>query len=270
MSRVIKRSNLTLVEPRVIHLSELEEITDNTRQTPKPLTPDNGSNRGEVATVQEEASRILKETEQMVMELLQKARDEAHEIINNSQDEADLILSQAFEEAGKIKSDAQKKGYEEGLRRAHQEIEADRQQTLQQSQQIVAKARQTKLDMFKSCESDMVRLVMAVARRIVAGELVTNPDFIINIIREAIEYIEGSENITVYVNTDDVERVLQFMEQESLTKVGNNDESIEVKGDSRIAAGGCIIESDAGVVDACLETRKRSLEKAVQDVLIDE
>jgi flagellar assembly protein FliH len=141
---------------------------------------------------------------------------------------------------------------------------------LEQSQQIIEQARQIKLNTLKSIEIDIVRLVLAIARKTIAGELNTNPDVVVNVAREAINYLDNPQNVTVYVNTQDMEKVLKAIESREITEVGEKQINFEVLPDDRMSQGSCLIESDIGRVDARVETRLTSVERAIQEVTADE
>ncbi len=274
MSKVIKNEQAILTPPIVIDTVELNQI-ENKMENSVIHNKDDHNNtlkieKQEIEKIKQESQKILKETEQMVMELLQKARDEARDIITNAREEAEVIKMQAGEEAVAIRETAHKEAYEEGLRQAQKEIEGDRQAALQQSQALLEEARQSKLKVFRSYEADMVRLVMAMVKKVIAGELKTNPDIIINILQEAIDFLDRPENITVYVNPQEVENILEVMDKGYLTDIGSNNINIDIKADERISRGGCLLESDAGSVDAQLETRIASVNNAIQEVVADD
>lgn len=271
MSKVIKNEQAILTPPVVIDSVELTQTEDEAESKVVFADDHNHSNpveleKQEVRKIKQESQKILAETEQMVMELLQKARDEARDIITNAQEEAEVIKIQAGEEADAIKQEA----YQEGLRQAQQEIEGDRQAAIQQSQALLEEARQSKLKVFRSCEADMVRLIMAMVKKVIAGELNTNPDIIINILQEAINFLDTPENISVYVNPQELDIILEVMDKGYLTDIGSNNINIDIKADKRISPGGCLLESDAGSVDAQLETRIASVNNAIQEVVADD
>lgn len=262
---------MLLTPPIIIDSIELGELEDKEKN--KVILADDNDHSNplemeeqEIGRIKQESQRILTETEQMVMELLQKARDEARDIITNAREEAEVIKMQVDQEAVSIRQEA----YQEGLRQAHQEIEGDRQAAIQQSQALLEEARQSKLKVFRSCEADMVRLVMAMVKKVIAGELKTNPDTIINILQEAIDFLDRPENITVYVNPQEVDNILEVMDKGYLTDIGNSNITMDIKADERISPGGCLLESDAGSVDAQLETRITSVNNAIQEVVGDD
>ncbi|MDD3853199.1 MAG: FliH/SctL family protein [Syntrophomonadaceae bacterium] len=270
MSRVIKKSDLHLTEPRLLSIETTGEVDLNTSNKESSQTNSILLNSNEdINELRTETDKIIMETEQMVLDLLNKARGEARETLNVAQDEAELIRSKALEEAHEITEQARQSGYEEGLRQAQEAIEADRQLALIQSQEIIQEANRIKMAMFESSESDMVRLSLAIAKRIIATELQTNPDIIVNILREALTYLNQPDNITLFVNPTDIDTILDAVENINLLD-GQNDLHIEVKADGQILPGGLKIESESGSVDARIETRVASIENAVQEVLTDE
>lgn len=286
LSKIIKRSELLISQPKIIDLStmyELEKIKreslasleniaveENTGELDAEVDDRIEKERQELERLKLESEKILNETEHMVMELLQKVRDEAKTIISNAHEEAEVVREKVYEEATQIRETSHKEGYENGLKNAQEEIEADRMLAIEQSQKLLEEARQTKLNMMKASESDMVRLAMAVAKKVIGGELTTNPNIIVNVLREALGFLDQPGNVTVYVNPQDVERIFKVMETESFTDIGSNDMQINIYADDRITAGGCMLESDAGSADSRLETRIANMEKAVQEVTTDE
>ncbi|MEN6348088.1 MAG: FliH/SctL family protein [Syntrophomonas sp.] len=289
MSKIIKNTKLLLSEPKIIDLAaidelekikneslsslenlEADEVDDENAEAENEVYDEVEHKKEELERLKLEGEKILAETEQMVLELLEKVRDEAKTIIANAHQEAEEVREQVYEEAKEIREKSQAEGYGQGLKKAQQEIEADRLLALQQNQEILEEARQTKLEMMKTSEPDMVRLAMAVAKKVIVGELSTNPNIIINILRQALGFLDQPGNVTVYVNPADVAKIFEVMETESFTDVGTNDVNINVYADNRISPGGCILDSDAGSVDAQVETRITSVEKAVQEVMADE
>lgn len=270
LSRVIKKSDLHLIEPRLLSVETTGEVDLNTsiKQSGQNNIILFNSNE-DINELRTETDNIIMETEQMVMDLLNQARSEARETINVAQDEAELIRSKALEEAHEITDRARQSGYEEGLRQAQEAIEADRQLAMIQGQEILQEANRIKMTMFESSEADMVRLSLAIAKRVVATELQTNPDIIVNILREALAYLNQPDNITLFVNPVDIDTILDAVENVNLLDGQNNLQS-EVKPDDQILSGGLKIESDSGSVDARIETRMASIENAIQEVLTDE
>ena len=214
----------------------------------------------------DESQKILKETEEIVVELLEKARVEARLIIQNAQEEADVIRNQVYEEAKTMRESAVREGYEAGLKQAQEEMEAERLAALQQKEEILEEARRSKLDILSRSELDMLHLVVAIAKKVIASELLLQPESIITVIRQAIEQLDHPDNLKVYVHPDDIQVVLDAIEFDELTEIGSQSVQTEVKADQRINRGGCVVESDCGSVDARLESRIAKVEDGLYSV----
>lgn len=267
LSRIIKNTNLFVSHPRIIEFLDTLAREEDYPETEEiiPSISELEQEKEEIEALKGESLKILAETEQLVMELLEKARNEAQSIISNAQEEVDFMRAQVMEEAKETREQAGIEGYTDGLKRAQAEIEADRQMAMEQSQQLVEEARRTKLSILDSAEIDMVRLVMAIARKVIVAELSINPQAIVEIVRQAIYYLDSPENLRVYVNPTDLQALLDAIALEGLSQIGSRDMAIDLKGDQRISSGGCIIDSSMGSVDAQLEGRMRKVEEAIME-----
>ncbi|MEQ8173506.1 MAG: FliH/SctL family protein [Syntrophomonadaceae bacterium] len=262
---MIKRFDLTITEPLIISPPPRMVMVDVMPEAaPVPdLSLDPGRIRDEMAN-------IVMETEAMVKDLMEKAAQDARSILEDAQEDAEVLKTQAQKEAEEIRIQAQKEGYENGLREAHQEIEADRQMAMEQCQQILEEARRNKVKLMESSTTDMARLAIAVAKRVISTEVNTNPQVIISVIREAINLLDQPGNFRVYVNPEEIESALDGLAREEISEMEKQDLANALVADARVGIGGCVIESDQGVVDAKLDTRIAKVEQALQDVSADD
>jgi flagellar biosynthesis/type III secretory pathway protein FliH len=67
--------------------------------------------------------------------------------------------------------------------------------------------------------------------------------------------------LKIRVPADDLELVRKRIVL--LREAAGPNRSIEVAGDSAISAGGCVVESEYGVIDARLETQLRCMEEVL-------
>lgn len=267
LSRIIKGSHLQVYEPRLIDWGDMIPVPEQNEPANAQITRQDDI--GSIKDVEEEAASILQETEQMIVDLLQKARNEAHDILNSAREEAELTRSLAQDEAQQLREKAFQEGYQEGVASAREAMQADILKTSQECQQMLEEARKTKLDMFRTSEADMLKVSLAVAKRIIASEVTTNPNVVYSILQEALSYIDQPDNLTLYVNQKDLETVLELMQTNSLSDISNK-ATLDVQVDNRISPGGLRLDSEVGTVDAQLETRLANVEKAFQEVLQDE
>lgn len=98
--------------------------------------------------------------------------------------------------------------------------------------------------------ASVARIATQLARQIVRSELATRAELVVQVAHDAINAVlMSAKQITVYVHPDDQPMIAQGA-GELLAARG-----ARLVGQPTIARGGCLIESDAGTVDARIESR---------------
>ena len=101
----------------------------------------------------------------------------------------------------------------------------------------------------------LATIVHHALRALVGEELLTRPEHILSVIdRELVRFGHGTR-LTVHVHPEDGARV-----RAALGKAEELPWDIAVLDDAQVHLGGCLLCSDAGTVDARLETRLDSLD----------
>ena len=111
----------------------------------------------------------------------------------------------------------------------------------------------------------VVRISVEIARRILRRELRTDPGMITRIAESALEQVGAAANVRVRVHPLDA----QVLEQSMMEIVSAPDEAaaIEVVPDAAIEQGGCVVESDRGIVDARLRTQFEEMQTRLLESL---
>ncbi len=92
----------------------------------------------------------------------------------------------------------------------------------------------------------------ALARQVVRGELATHPQQVAMVAREALEtLLLSARHVTVRVHPDDQPLVAQGAEEVLAAR------GARLLADAGVTRGGCIVESDIGIIDASIESRWR-------------
>ncbi len=176
--------------------------------------------------------------------------------------DAQGIIATAQQQAAKIIVDAkeeyenQKKlGFEDGLMEGRMEM----------AEKMVDSVIKS-VDFFSSLEEQVVDLVVKSLKKIV-GEINAD-DRIISIVRNALAVARTQSKVIVRVCPTEVETV-----QERLAEIMKPYPAItfiDVVSDSRLATGGCILETDIGVVDASIDVQVLSIERSLSKSLSGE
>lgn len=198
-------------------------------------------------------------------DLLEKARQECDFIIKEAGYEADRLLEQARLEAEKkaegLMEEAWQKGYAEGMEAACTQNEC----ILADAEQIRQSAAQEHDTIMAGLEAEIVELVLEVARKAVAGELATKREVILQLIEDALSNCSNKNGAVLKVCSSDCD-YLNDNKEKLFTEVEGAD-GLEIKKDSTLKPGDCIIETLLGSIDAGVSTRLDKMEEAFREQL---
>jgi flagellar assembly protein FliH len=102
-------------------------------------------------------------------------------------------------------------------------------------------------------EQDAVELALRLTEHILAGVLAVEPERVIDIARNALRHLTDRRRVTLVVNPSDLELVGECVEQ--LQSELGGIEHLGVQADRRVGRGGAIARTDAGDIDAGIDTQ---------------
>ena len=170
---------------------------------------------------------------------------------------AEEIVTAAEAEAARIREDAKaafeaekKRGYEEGLRNGKMEIAM---QKLEQVDQSVA--------FMESVERKMADVVMKALRSFVVE--VGDKELVLHVVRKTMNaVIRTQRQVLLKVAPEMVETVRSRISE--LRLAYPTVETFDVVEDPRLKGAACILETEAGVADASVETQLAAIEKSLR------
>jgi len=149
-----------------------------------------------------------------------------------------------------------REGEQAGRQQARQELESSIAKLAEEIQEIAALRARLRLEV----EADLVRLAVAIARRIVYRELNTDPEAVAGIVRAAFEKLRLQETIRLNVHPALAEPLRKLLAR-------GNGSHIEVAADQTLAPGTVIFETARGSLDVSVETQLREIERGLTDRL---
>lgn len=165
------------------------------------------------------------------------------------------LISRAQEEAESIKETAAKEGYRAGLEQAENDIGLLRTK--------IADFVSSKKEVFEYIAPDILEISVDIARKIIKREVEQNPQVILDSIVDVMRTLSKEEpRITVKLNPLQVDLVKTEL-PEYISSIGI-EAKINVVGDDSIAEGGCILNTNNGIVDASLDTQLEIIKEALK------
>jgi len=113
----------------------------------------------------------------------------------------------------------------------------------------------------REAEGDMLRLALAVARRVLRRELAVDPDALHGLALAALEKIAGQEIQRVKVHASMAPQIRALLEKSAARG------RVEVVADAAAAPGALVFETERGNLDASVETQLEEIERGLTDRL---
>lgn len=201
----------------------------------------------------------------IAQDIIYKAKEEAATIKREAELEAEKILNAAKEEAELIKAETEQTAKEEGYRKGEELAQQHYNRLLAEAEEFKNRCKEEYEETIAGLEADIVELVLGIASKVVGEEIRNNKDVILNIVRDTIRSCSNPEHIVLKVSNEDYDYVVQ--NQEVLLSMSGDINTLEIKKDSSLTKGSCIVESGIGAVDGSADTRLENIKQAFYDIM---
>lgn len=185
------------------------------------------------------AGRVLKQE-------VYSAGEDAKRIRDDAQADAERRVASAHLEAERIREAAREQGYEDGIAKLNE---------------LALRFQEQQSKLQEENRASLIRLAVRVSEKILGRELEVNEDALTDIVIRAIRGIRHERRIQIRVHPSELAKSRAGLGR-ILEEVGATKE-IEFREDASVTSGGCIVETDLGIIDARLDTQLRVLEKAL-------
>jgi len=115
---------------------------------------------------------------------------------------------------------------------------------------------------FHRVEEQVVRLTLAIARKILNREAQVDPLLLTGVLRVALEKVGSSTNIRLRAHPSEIKVWREYFAQ-----ARENFPAPELIGDPELDPGRCILETDLGTTEIGLETQLKEIEQGFLDLL---
>lgn len=168
------------------------------------------------------------------------------------------LQEQAYQQAYQL-------GLDEGREKAFHEQREVLSQKIQHLEELLSSIERLKGDLVACNETSIVRLAFYMAKRLVYKEISENPEIVLDVVKQAVESAQSDENVTVRVAPAD----FKFIEsvKEMLGKDFDAVKRARLEPSDDIQAGGCVVETNYGDVNATVDQRLEKLWTSIADKL---
>lgn len=170
-----------------------------------------------------------------------------HDELEQLHRQARQMVEEANQQAGQIRQQAREEGKKEAL---------------EECMEHLAHARGEYARLKQRAEQDMVTLAFHVARRIIGHAIEVEPQIVTDIVGQALVNARGREQIVVHVHPKDHQQVQAARHDYARSLDGV---AVYFEPDPDLDRGDCVIETEAGRIDARLDTQLEVMRDALLD-----
>lgn len=160
------------------------------------------------------------------------------------------IQEKAYQEAYNL-------GLEEGTRKGHEEAQEAVKQKLTDFNVFLERLNQIKVEILQRNEIQIIDFIYFLATRIAYKEIQKDEQRIVPVLRHAMESLQKDETMVIRVSALDLAQI------EELKKIGKQEfdflNRAKFESSESVQPGGCIIETNYGLIDATIEERAEKL-----------
>ena len=167
------------------------------------------------------------------------------------------LVSRAQEEAENIKKSAFEEGYRKGMEQANADMETFR--------NSFSEFMNAPKNVFEYIAPDILEISVDIAKKIIKKEVESDPQVLVNTIVDVLKPVSKREpKINIRVKP----QAIQFIKDTlpNITYEYGIDAKVNIIADPSIEEGGCIFQTNNGIVDASIDTQLEIIKKAIEGI----
>lgn len=174
----------------------------------------------------------------------------ADELLKNIQNEVEQYRLEVAKECEELKARAQQEGYEAGFA---------------QWTDHVAKLETEITKVRHEMEKVIIPISLKAAKKIVGREMELSENTIVDIVANNLKAVSQHKKIAIFVNKDDL--LALESNKNKLRDFFENLESLTIQARNDVKKGGCVIETEGGIINAQIDNQWRVLEQAFEAMI---
>lgn len=169
----------------------------------------------------------------------------AEEVLAKVREDAEKYRNSTAEECERQKEQATQEGFEEGQRQWNEKLRELEEEILEVRNKL---------------EKLVVPIALKAAKKIVGRELEISKDTVVDIVANSLKAVTTHKKVKICVSKEDLEALEK--QRERLKKMFETLESFIIEERDDISPGGCLIETEGGIINATIENQWMMLENA--------
>lgn len=170
-------------------------------------------------------------------------------------------LAQLERDLDRLLQEARQAGIQEGIASVKAAAAADVKSLGERVAKTVSELAELRPRLRRQAEADLLKLALAIARRILHRELAVDPAAMHGVIQAALEKVQSQEIYRVRIHPS------QEAHLRSLVEHSPHARNVEFQADPKLDRGAAVFETTRGTLDASVESQLREIEQGLADRL---
>jgi flagellar assembly protein FliH len=225
-----------------------------------------------IRSARAEADEIVQMANESGEREKEQALEEASVIRQKANEEADTIIAGAWRNGEELEAQTRRtldeerkkvleQGREDGRKEGYTEGMAEVERLIQRTQVVLERAQDKRGEILTETEQEIINLVLRITRKVVKVIADNQREVVISNVVQALRKVRDRGNVIIRVNLTDLKLTTEHTKE--FIRLLEGVKSIHVLEDSSVDAGGCVIETDFGEIDARISSQLAELETKI-------
>lgn len=208
--------------------------------------------------------------------IIKKANEEANKIIEDANKIKENYVNDAYLKSKDIFEEFRTKGfnegynhgYDEGYMKGYEEGKKESDNLIKEALAIKNDYIEIKENIYQEIEEEVIQLVINICEKVIFKKVEDDKEYIVDLILKGIDSLNATENLTIRVSSEDYDIVK--MSKEKILSKASLIRELDIRLDSNMKKGDCVIETVSGSVDMSINDQVEKVKEILNNILTSE
>jgi len=150
-------------------------------------------------------------------------------------------------------------GKKKGIEIGHKELKERVELAIDTLKSIIRDAEDKRKNIINSAEKDVLEIASYLAEKVILRKIEIEENIVLDVVKEALDHVSGETKVILKLNPDDV-KMVESVKEDILSQFEMLDK-MDLIPDKSVTKGGCIIETESGIIDSDIKSRFEAVRK---------
>ena len=202
---------------------------------------------------EEMKAKLAEEMMSMRSEMLEQSQADAMEVIESAKADAQKIISDAYNQAQEVLENSKNEGYSAGEKEGFEQGRLIADGLINDAMDIKEEIQRRNEIMVQENEEKIVHMIISIAEKILNKRIDDDYELVETLVESALDKCVYTAGLVLRVSPQDYDYAVSSKKKFLALAEGVSD--IEIREDSSLEGGSCIIDSESGSIDSSVWTQ---------------